>query len=113
MTPQIGSKNVADTKTSLFSKIALAVGILNGPGGVTGQYLGRDVRAPSPSPPRDRILKCTKTEEFSSLNGKKGAEAGFRSRVGGRAYVKCTGWSGVGCEWAEMAEIQKKQNPLR
>ena len=40
-----------------------------------------------------------------------GAEAGFRSRVGGRAYVKCTGWSGVGCEWAEMAEIQKKQNP--
>ena len=72
---------------------------------------GRDVRAPSPSPPRDRILKCTKTEEFSSLNGKKGAEAGFRSRVGGRAYVKCTGWSGVGCEWAEMAEIQKKQNP--
>ena len=72
---------------------------------------GRDVRAPSPSPPRDRILKCTKTEEFSSLNGKKGAEAGFRSRVGGRVYVKCTGWSGVGCEWAEMAEIQKKQNP--
>ena len=81
------------------------------PGGVTGQYLGRDVRTPSPSPARDRILKCTKTEEFSSLNGKKGAEAGFRSRVGGRAYVKCTGWSGVGCEWAEMAEIQKKQNP--
>ena len=66
---------------------------------------------PSPSPPRDRILKCTKTEEFASLNGKKGAEAGFRSRVGGRAYVKCTGWSGVGCEWAEMTEIQKKQNP--
>ena len=30
MTPQIGSKNVAYTKTSLFSKIALAVGILNG-----------------------------------------------------------------------------------
>ena len=81
------------------------------PGRVTGQYLGRDVRTPSPSPPRDRILKCTKTEEFSSLNGKKGAEAGFRSRVGGRVYVKCTGWSGVGCEWAEMAEIQKKQNP--
>ena len=62
-------------------------------------------------PPQDRFLKCTKTEEFASLNGKKGAEAGFRSRVGGRAYVKCTGWSGVGCEWAEMAEIQKKQNP--
>ena len=81
------------------------------PGGVTGQYLGRDVRAPSPSPPRDRILKCTKTEEFSSLNGKKGAEAGFRSRVGGRVYVKCTGWSGVECGWAEMTEIQKKQNP--
>ena len=81
------------------------------PGRVTGQYLGRDVRTLDPLPPRDRILKCTKTEEFSSLNGKKGAEAGFRSRVGGRAYVKCTGWSGVGCEWAEMAEIQKKQNP--
>jgi len=81
------------------------------PGCVTGQYLGGDVRTPSPSPPRDRILKCTKTEEFSSLNGKKGAEAGFRSRVGGRVYVKCTGWSGVGCEWAEMTEIQKKQNP--
>ena len=78
---------------------------------ITGQYLGRHVPPPDPSPPRDRILKCTKTEEFSSLNGKKGAEAGFRSRVGGRAYVKCTGWSGVGCEWAEMAEIQKKQNP--
>ena len=69
------------------------------------------MRAPGPSPPRDRILKCTKTEEFASLNGKKGAEAGFRSRVGGRVYVKCTGWSGVGCEWAEMTEIQKKQNP--
>ena len=81
------------------------------PGRVTGQYLGGDVPPPGPSPPRDRILKCTKTEEFASLNGKKGAEAGFRSRVGGRAYVKCTGWSGVGCEWAEMAEIQKKQNP--
>ena len=74
---------------------------------------------PDPPPPRDRFLKCTKTEEFASLNGKKGAEAGFRSRVGvpssqsvgGRVYVKCTGWSGVGCEWAEMAEIQKKQNP--
>ena len=81
------------------------------PGLATGQYLGRHVRTPSPPPPRDRILKCTKTEEFASLNGKKGAEAGFRSRVGGRAYVKCTGWSGVGCEWAEMTEIQKKQNP--
>ena len=81
------------------------------PGCVTGQYLGRDVRTPDPPPPRDRISKCTKTEEFASLNGKKGAEAGFRSRVGGRAYVKCTGWSGVGCEWAEMTEIQKKQNP--
>ena len=66
---------------------------------------------PDPPPPRDRILKCTKTEEFASLNGKKGADAGFRSRVGGRVYVKCTGWSGVGCEWAEMTEIQKKQNP--
>jgi hypothetical protein len=54
------------------------------------------VPPPGPPPPRDRILKCTKTEEFSSLNDKKGAEAGFRSRVGGRAYVKCTGWSGVG-----------------
>ena len=84
-----------------------------GPRRVTGQYLGGHVRAPDPPPPRDRILKCTKTEEFASLNGKKGAEAGFRSRVGGRAYVKCTGWSGVGCEWAEMAEIQKKQNPTR
>jgi len=51
------------------------------PGCVTGQYLGGHVPPPSPSPPRDRILKCTKTEEFSSLNGKKGAEAGFRSRA--------------------------------
>ena len=82
-----------------------------GPRRITGQYLGRDVPPPGPPPPRDRILKCTKTEEFASLNGKKGAEAGFRSRVGGRVYVKCTGWSGVGCEWAEMTEIQKKQNP--
>jgi len=82
-----------------------------GPRRITGQYLGGDVRTPGPPSPRDRFSKCTKTEEFASLNGKKGAEAGFRSRVGGRVYVKCTGWSGVGCEWAEMTEIEKKQNP--
>jgi len=75
---------------------------------VTGQYLRRGVRTLDPLSPRGRFLKFTKTEELASLNGKKGAEACFRSRVGGRVYVKCTGWSGVGCEWAE---IKKKQNP--
>ena len=34
------------------------------PGGITGQYLERDVPPPSPPPPRGRFLKCTKTEEF-------------------------------------------------
>ena len=44
------------------------------PGRIKGQYSERDV--PAPDPPRGPFFKCTKTEEFASLNRKRGPKGG-------------------------------------